>query len=569
MEALSKQVQVAMKRLPADLIFSQASIVDVFTLTSYVSDVAIVDGIIVGIGEYSEATTIVDASGKYLIPGLIDAHVHLESSLVTPSKFASLSLAHGVTSVVSDPHEIANVLGIQGIEYMLKASENIGLDVFVMASSCVPATDFETSGANLSASDLAPLYDHPRVLGLAEMMNYPGVLNTDPAVMAKLIDAKNRGLMIDGHGPGLNAQQLNGYITAGVKTDHECEHHEEVLMRLRRGMYVLMREGTAAKNLTELLQEVNLANNNRICLCTDDKHLDDLLSEGSIDNAIRIAIRAGVDPYLAVRMATLNSAQCYGLSDRGAIAPGYLADCVLVDDLTSMSIDSVYKNGERVDTSAIAKLASPCDVPNKIHVASEIDFTFPVQTTKIRAIEVIPNHLQTQEAIVALEPTANFESNLNEDLAKIAVVERHHLDDTSVGLAIVKGFGLTSGAIATTIAHDSHNLLVLGTNDADMQVASQAIVELNGGIVVVKDGAVIASLQLEIAGLITDRAIAEVLEDLQTLHDSLAQLGFTQDFNPFLTLSFLSLPVIPKLKVTNKGLFDVDSFEFVTTEIQN
>ncbi|MGL4972816.1 MAG: adenine deaminase [Culicoidibacterales bacterium] len=569
MERLTKHVQVAMKQLEPDFVFHQATIVDVFTLTSYVADVAIVDGTIVGIGDYTHAKNQIDATGQYLIPGLIDAHVHLESSLVTPSKFASLSLRHGVTSVVSDPHEIANVLGIAGIEYMLQASEDIVLDVFVMASSCVPATDFETSGANLTAADLAPLYNHPRVLGLAEMMNYPGVLETHPDVMQKLIDATSRGLVVDGHGPGLSEAQLNGYITAGVKTDHECEHHEEVLMRLRRGMYVLMREGTAAKNLKELLSEVNLANNNRICLCTDDKHLDDLLSEGSIDNAIRIAIEAGVDPYLAIRMATLNTAQCYRLYDRGAIAPGYRADCLLVSDLTTMAITAIYKDGVLVNPDEIAHQAAPVSVPNSVHVADELDFKLPITTKKIRAIEIIPNHLQTTEAIVATTPTTNFVGDAEQDLAKMVVIERHHQDDTSLGMAIVKGFGIDSGAIATTIAHDSHNLLVIGMNDEDMKIATQAIVDLNGGIVVVKAGEIIASLQLEVAGLITDRPIPTVLADLERLHHSLGTLGFNGAFNPFLTLSFLSLPVIPKLKLTNKGLFDVERFEFVPTEIEN
>lgn len=568
MEALTKLIQVAMKQQLPDLVFQQATIVDVFTLTTYISDVAISDGMIVGIGEYPQAKRIVDARGQYLIPGLIDAHVHLESSLVTPSKFASLSLRHGVTSVVSDPHEIANVLGVQGIQYMLDASEDIGLDVFVMASSCVPATAFETSGAVLSATDLAPLYEHPRVLGLAEMMNYPGVLNTDPDVIAKLQAAKNRKLVIDGHGPGLTADQLNGYITAGVMTDHECEHHEEVLMRLRRGMYVLMREGTAAKNLEELLQEVNLANNNRICLCTDDKHLDDLLTEGSIDNAIRIAIRAGVDPLLAVRMATLNTAQCYRLYDRGAIAPGLRADCLLVSDLTTMTISAVYKDGVEVDYEAIGEQATANSLGNSVHIPEAIDFTFPLASTQVRAIEIIPNHLQTNEALVTITPTANFVGDVQADLAKMAVVERHTVDQHSLGMALVKGFGIQSGAIATTIAHDSHNLIVLGMNDADMQVAAQAIAELNGGIVVVDNGKVLAKLQLEVAGLITDRPIPDVLANLEELHQALTTLGFSGDFNPFLTLSFLSLPVIPKLKLTNKGLFDVEQFQFVSTEIE-
>lgn len=569
MQALTKQIHVAMKQEQADLIFQQATIVDVFTLTSYVSDVAIVDGKIVGIGTYTDAKQVVNASGKYLIPGLIDAHVHLESSLVTPSKFASLSLRHGVTSVISDPHEIANVQGMQGIDYMLKASEDIVLDVFVMASSCVPSTAFETSGAILTATDLEALYAHPRVLGLAEMMNYPGVLNAETDVVEKLVAAKQHGKVIDGHGPGLSEAQMNGYITAGVMTDHECEHHEEVLMRLRRGRYVLMREGTAAKNLKELLSEVNLANNTRICLCTDDKHLDDLLHEGSIDNAIRIAISAGVDPYLAVRMATLNSAQCYRLYDRGAIAPGYIADCVLVNDLVTMDIEAVYKKGVYVEYEPLAKQPTPETLGNSIHIADELSFEFPITATCVRAIEIIPNHLQTNEVIIPIKPTVNFSGDSAQDLAKLAVVERHHKNDYSIGLAILKGFGLKKGAIATTIAHDSHNLMILGMNDTDMQLAAQTIRTLNGGIVIVADGEVVATLQLEIAGLITDRAIEQVLTDLEQLHTALHTLGFTGDFNPFLTLSFLSLPVIPKLKLTNKGLFDVEQFQFVPTNILN
>ena len=568
-----KNISVAMKREKADLILKNGKIIDVINLKIIEKDVAVVDGMIVGIGKYDNSDNIVDLNGKYISPGLIDGHVHIESSLLPPKSFSRVSLRNGVTTVIADPHEIANVSGTRGIQFMLDEASDVDLDIMYMLPSCVPSTNFENAGAVIMNDDLKPFYSHKNVLGLAEMMNFPGVLNLDNGVLEKLEYANSINKVIDGHAPGIDEESLNAYITSGISTDHECENLEDVQNRLDRGMFVLIREGTAARNLSTLVKHVTLENNSLVGLCTDDKHLDDLVNEGSIDFSIRKSISLGIDPLLAVRLGTYNTAIAYSLKDRGSITPNKIADFVILDDLNTFKINSVYKLGKKIETSLDSILAvdsSDSISESKVLIPNEINWDIPIKSTKVRTIQVIPNNLYTSECIidVNIDNNGNFipEPEIN-NTAKMFVIERHNDTKNNVGRAIVKDLGIKNGAIATTIAHDSHNLIVVGTNNEDIELAVRTVEKIGGGLVSVVNGKVVGQTTLEIAGLMTKRSVNSVLEDLDTLHHSLKELGFSNAFNPFLTLSFLSLPVIPKLKLTDKGLFDIDAFDFVNIEV--
>ena len=475
--------------------------------------------------------------------------------------------------MIVDPHEIANVLGIKGINLMMDLSENLPLDFYFMLPSCVPSTPFENSGAILNSLDLKPLYASKKVLGLAEVMDSPSVINCSQHMIDKLYDAVKNNSIIDGHGAGFDIDKINSYTAAYIKTDHECHTYEELIERVRRGMYVLIREGTVAKNLNELVKGASIHNSRRLCLCTDDKHIDDLLRNGSIDNSIKMCIRDGLRPETAIQMATLNTAECYGLKTKGAIAPGYIADFIILDSLSTFKISSVYKNGMLVvqDNKLVANIAEEVmdiNIESTINIPdlTEKNFNISLENkTQLNIMEIIPNNLETNHLkidISSLNLDKTFIPSIDKDLLKIAVIERHH-NLGNVGLGIVKGLKLKSGAIATTVAHDSHNLIVCGTNDADMILACNEIKRLGGGIVVVENGTVLASLKLEIAGLITNRKAHEVIDDLAKLHAAIDKIAPSLNFNPFLTLSFLSLPVIPDIKITDKGLFNVKTFEFI------
>ena len=566
-----KNIQAASKQIISDLVIKNITIVDVFQNSTFISDVAICNGYIVGIGEYKGKTEI-DGTGKYICPGLIDGHAHIESSLLTPKEYYKAALLHGITSMIVDPHEIANVLGIKGINLMMDLSENLPLDFYFMLPSCVPSTPFENSGAILNNLDLKPLYDNKRVLGLAEVRDSPSVINCSEHMICKLYDAVKNNSIIDGHGAGFDIDKINSYAAASIKTDHECHTYEELIERVRRGMYVLIREGTVAKNLNELVKGASIHNSRRLCLCTDDKHIDDLLKNGSIDNSIKMCIRDGLRPETAIQMATLNTAECYGLKTKGAIAPGYIADFIILDSLVTFKISSVYKNGKLVvqDNKLITNSSvelTEINIEPTINIPKLTKESFNISLenkTQLNVIEIIPNNLETNHLkinISALNLDKSFIPS-NEDLLKIAVIERHH-NLGNIGLGVVKGLKLKSGAIATTVAHDSHNLIVCGTNDTDMILACNEIKRLGGGIVVVKNGLVLASLSLEIAGLITNRSADEVINDLVKLHAAIDKIAPSINFNPFLTLSFLSLPVIPDIKITDKGLFNVKTFEFI------
>lgn len=569
---LKKRISVAAKREPADIVIKNGKIIDVFNGEIINGDIAIVDGYFAGIGEY-EGKRVIDANGCYVSPAFIDGHVHIESSMVTPNEFAKVLLPHGVTTVIADPHEIANVLGADGIQYMLDSSENLPFDFFFMLPSCVPATEFENSGATLNSEDLKPFYQQPRVLGLAEVMNFPAVLKAEDDMLEKILMAKKSGKKIDGHAAGLSANDLNVYMSAGIQTDHESTTAVEAKERLRRGMYLMIREGTVAKDLRQLIPIVNERNARRCLFVTDDKHLDDLIHDGSIDHNVRTAIASGLSSITAIQMATINAAECFGLQTKGAIAPGYKADFFLFDDLEKLVISDVYKAGMAVveNGTLVTETQSETFVETerlrcsvRYNEISEQQFHIPLKTNKANIIEIIPNSLITRHVIekVDISESGIFQTSINKDQLKLAVIERHHMKN-QIGLGIVKGLGLKSGAIATTIAHDSHNLIIAGTTDFDMAVAAKAIKDIQGGLVVVNQGKVVASLELSIAGLMSDRPYEEVYSSLNEINHALKKLGANDHFNPFLTISFLSLPVIPELKLTDKGLFQVSKFEHI------
>lgn len=573
-EILKKRIAVSSKQIPADLVIKNGKIIDVFNLEIIEGDVAISDGMFVGIGEF-EGKKVIDAKNRYVCPGFIDGHVHIESSMVPPSEFAKVVLPHGVTTVITDPHEIGNVSGSDGLSFMIEDSMNLPLDVFLMLPSSVPATPFENNGADLKAQDLEPFYSQPRVLGLAEVMDFSSLKNAEDSIIDKILVTTHHNGLIDGHLAGLGTNAIDIYRTAGIKTDHECNTAQDALERLRRGMYLLIREGSVAKDLKTLIKVVTPNNARRCLFCTDDKHLDDLIEEGSIDHNIRLAIQEGISPLQAIQMATLNAAECYRLSNKGAIAPGFEADFLLLDQLEAIEITEVYKSGNLVAQNGRFVATSPAkNVPNtqllstvRVSELHEKDLQISFgDGNKANIIEIIPNQLITNKLVeqVTVE-NGNFQPSLENDQLKLVVVERHK-NTGNIGLGVVKGFGFTDGAIATTIAHDSHNIVATGTNDADVLVAIQGLKDMNGGLVIVKNKQIIASLSLPIAGLMSDKDSQTVNLELDQIKRSLSQLGFTGDFNPFLTLSFLTLPVIPSLKLTDLGLFDVETFTHIPVQ---
>jgi adenine deaminase len=562
--SLEALIAVARGEEPADLVLRNARLVNVLSGEIHPADVAVYDGRVVGLGTY-DARQVVDLAGRYLCPGLMDAHVHLESSMVQPAEFARAVVPHGTTAVFCDPHEIANVLGLAGVRYMLDASENLALRVYVMAPSCVPATHLESAGAEITAADIEEILAHDRVLGLAEMMNYPGVLFRVPAVLDKIRVAGDRP--VDGHAPGLSGLDLNAYVAAGVRSDHECTELAEALEKLRRGMHIMIREGTTARNLQTLLPLVTSANAHLCHFCTDDRHPDTLLREGHIDGVVRTAIAWGLDPVLAIQMATIHTAVYFRLHDVGAVAPGYRADLLVLDDLETVQVDRAYAAGELVAQggrflpSAGDRLRVP--IQPSVHLdAAALDFAIPAGDGPARVIGVIPGQIVTKN--LRLEPSMDggyVVSDPGRDLLKMAVVERHHATG-QVGLGLVQGLGLKRGAIASSVAHDSHNIIIVGASDDDMRAAVTAVAEMGGGQVVVAGGEVQAACALPIAGLMSDRPLEEVRDQVESLTEAAHNLGCTLP-DPIMTLSFLALPVIPALKLTDRGLVDVEKFDFV------
>ncbi|MEK5332534.1 adenine deaminase [Lysinibacillus sp. FSL W8-0992] len=575
-QQLAENIQASQGKMEADFILRNAQVADVFTLTWKNADIVVKNGQIVALDTQNRfiAHDEEDAEGHYVIPGLMDGHIHIESSMLTPSEFSRVLVPHGVTTVITDPHEIANVAGAEGIQFMLDDAKKAEMDIFVMLPSSVPGTRFEHAGATLTATDLAPFMTNDNVRGLAEVMDFPAVLNGEKNMLEKIRLAQQANLVVDGHCAGLTSTQITGYRAAGIHTDHECVTAEEALDRIEQGMYVLIREGSAAKNLRDLLPAVNTINARRFGFCTDDKYVDELMEEGSINFDIKMAIEEGMEPLQAIQIATINVAECYRLYDRGAIAPGYKADFVLVEDVTKMRAQAVWKNGIKVaEKGTMLTARVEPEVPAHIHRSVHLP---PITTdmiaipftkgSKANVMEIVPNQLITNHLVVDVPVTmGKFIPSVEQDLLKLAVIERHHHLHTT-GLGIVKGFGLQKGAVATTVAHDSHNALVVGTNDDDMVMALNRIQEIQGGFVIVADGKILAEMPLTIGGLMTDATAHDAKMQLASLHTALNELNPNLDFHFLLTFSFVALPVIPSLKLTDSGLFDVTTFQHISVE---
>lgn len=576
-ESLKKRIAVAAKKVPADTVIKNGKIVDVFNHEIIEADVAIVDGVFAGIGNY-EGTNVIDAQGKYVTPGFIDGHVHIESAMVTPGEFSRVVLPRGVTSVVTDPHEIANVSGREGVQFMIDASEHIPLNVFFAIPSCVPATPYENAGATLTAEDMLPFYEHERVVSLGEVMDFPAVFNGDEAMIDKLIDAKKQNRVIDGHAAGVDLDGINVYMTAGIQSDHECTTAEEAKERLQRGMYVMLREGSASRDLKKLLNAVTEKNARRCLFVTDDKHLDDLIEEGSIDHNIRMTIEHGLSPITAIQMATINAAECFRFKTKGAIAPGYDADFLFLDSLKHVDVTEVFVKGELVakNGQCLSQLQNNVQPPDKlINSVRMIDVTADNLQIKLNndqkanIISIIPHSIVTNHKVQLVDvENGYFVPSVEKDLLKLVVIERHHYKE-NIGLGILHGLRIKSGAIASTFAHDSHNMIAAGTNDRDLLTAINYIKKMNGGLVVAHHGTILASLPLAIAGLISDQNYKSVYSNLYKLNDALGSIGFSGDFNPFITLSFMALPVIPNIKLTDMGLFDVRLFKHIPIEAED
>ena len=561
---LKKQriIAAAAGREPADLVLKNATFVNVFSNELSTMDIAVAEGLIVGMGSY-QGRSEVDCTGKIVLPGFLDAHIHLESSLVSPTEFVKAVLPHGTTTVVTDPHEIANVMGTDGIEYMLQATEDLPVDVRFMLPSCVPATPLDESGAILDYRAIDSFYDHPRVQGLAEMMNFVGAINGDEQTVEKIVAAQAHHKKIDGHAPDLQGNDLNAYIAAGVYSDHECHDVKDAIAKLERGQFIMIREGTAARNLEALMPLLTGKYADRCMFCTDDKHPNDLLEKGHIDYIVKKAISLGADPITAVKVACHNAARYFLLNNRGGISPGYLADFVIIDSFQDFNIEQVYKKGVlMVDHGEIQDFPSPEIEPYLVERAHK---TFHVAAlTAEDFAEKRPRGIigMVDGEITTVDAGYSDRIDVEYDVLKIAVVERHK-NTHHIGIGYIQGYGLKSGAVATSISHDSHNIIVVGTNETDMAAAVNRVVELNGGIVVWDGGQPVAEVPLAIAGIMSDEPLVTVNEKLETAKDAAHKLGVNPGIDPFMTLSFMALPVIPSLRITTRGVFDVTTQSYV------
>ena len=556
-------------------LLKNAKVINVFTEKIDNTNVLIEDDRIAGMGDYytdEDADMTEDLEGRYLCPGFIDGHIHIESTMMIPPSLAEAVLPHGTTAVVTDPHEIANVCGIDGIKYMLEMSENIPLRVFVMIPSCVPATGFDESGAILNAEDIENLYEEERVLGLAEMMNYPGVIYNDAPTMDKVNACVKKGKPVDGHAPLLSGRDLDKYISAGINSDHECSTAEEAVEKLSKGQWIMIRQGSAAKNLEKLLPLFENPYYQRCLLATDDRNPADIIAEGHIDNIVRLAIKEGKDPVRTIKMATLNPALCFGLRRMGAIACGYKADLLVLDDLENVVIKDVYSNGiKTVSDGQLSVFEFPRaedvitgSVLNSFHmpdVAKE-DFLIEKKGSKCRVIEVIPGEILTNELILDIDFDHNNGIDTDKDILKIAVIERHK-NTGHKGVGYIKGIGIKNGALAGSVSHDSHNLIVIGSSEEDMAVAANHIKKIGGGLCVVSEGRVISEVRLPVAGLMSTKSAEAIAKANVELRDNAAKIGINEGIEPFMNMAFVSLSVIPTLKMTTQGLVNVNDFKRV------
>lgn len=559
--AKQRIIAVAAGREKADLVLKNAKYLNVFSNEFLCGDIAVANGLIAGVGKYDGKTEI-DVSGKLVLPGFIDAHIHLESSMVTPAEFAKAVVAHGTTTVITDPHEITNVMGIDGVEYMIQASQNLPIDVHFMMPSCVPATEIDESGAELDCKDIDLYLDNKKVLGLAEMMNYVGVINGDKNVLSKIVTSQAHHKKIDGHAPELSGNDLNAYIAAGVYSDHECSTFENALEKLRKGQFIMIREGTAAHNLKALMPLLTQQYYSRCMFATDDKHPSDLLYGGHIDYIVKQALKNGADPIVALKTATHHAARYFLLNNKGAIASGYLADIVVVNNLENFNVETVFKRGKLVFDGEVKDFSAPT-VDEKLaekcfdtfHLDSVTPSSFKVDG-KLGLIGLVGGELLTRNLGTA------DKIDVENDILKIACIERHK-GTNHIGVGYVKGYSLKSGAVATSVAHDSHNIITVGCNDDDIAVAVNAIKDSKGGIAVVENGKIKALLELPIAGLMSDEPLTTVNEKLENAKSSAYELGADKSIDPFMTLSFLSLPVIPSLRITTKGVFDAENWKML------
>lgn len=571
--SLKELIDVARGRAPADVLITGARVANVFTGEVLEGNVAVVGGLIAGVGDYREGRTVYEFPGRCLIPGLIDAHVHIESSLLTPPQFAAAYLPHGVTAVIADPHEIANVAGADGLDYMLEAARGLPLSIFYTVPSCVPATRMETAGAEVGVAEIERIFQlYPESAGLAEVMNFPGVLDADPQVLARLGAAKKRGLAVDGHAPLLSGCDLQAYAAAGVQSDHECASAEEAREKLRAGMAVIVRQGSAAKNLEDLLPVIDGYTCRFIMFGTDDIHPEDLLGEGGVDGILRQAVARGLNPLWALQMATINTARHYRLTGRGAVAPGYRADLAVVGNLVEWRVEAVFTGGELVcrDGQVLAEMPDAGEPGRFGERAGRVFASVvlpplggrlepdppPHPGASARVIEVLPGQIVTRQVLVPYKELQSDPSVL-----KLSVVERHGKNG-NVAAGYVRGLGPLKGALASTVAHDSHNLILVGDNTSDMELAAAAVADAGGGLAAVSGGRVLACLPLPVAGLMSGQPAAAVASRLRALHRAACDIGCTLP-SPFMALSFLALPVIPELKITDRGLVDVQEFKVV------
>lgn len=573
---LKNLIDIASGRELADLVIKDCNIVDVYNHQIIKGDIAITNGSIAGIGKYSGKKEI-DAKGKYASPGFIDGHIHIESAYVSPEEIGRLLVPHGATTIIADPHEIVNVSGMDGMEFMMEAAKGTALDIKFMLPSCVPATPFEHAGATIDADVMKEPIKDRNILGLGEFMDYVGVINADESVLAKILVAKDNGKLIDGHSPNIKGNDLNAYVAAGVHTDHECSSVEEMLDRISRGMYVLMRQGSACHDLENLIKGLTRENSRRCLLCSDDLQPKTILELGHLDNLLRICVKNGIDPITAIKMASLNAAECFRLSDRGAIAPGLRADIVLFDNLEDFNVSQVFIEGEEVgrDGNYLPETIkhSIDKVTGRFVVKdfSQDKLKLKLRSNDVYVISVLPGGVLTakETAIVSTDENGEFVYDKDADISKIAVVERYQ-NTGNVAVALIKDYGIKEGAIAVSIAHDSHNIIAVGVNDDDMELAINTLIDQDGGIVLTKDGRVIDTMPMPIGGIMSDQSGEWVNEQLIRIHDTAhKELEIHDHLEPVMVLCFMSLAVIPELKITDVGLFDVTAFKFIDLEVPN
>ncbi|MFK4785604.1 adenine deaminase [Fusobacterium sp. MFO224] len=572
-KVLKKLIEVASGREKADLVIKNCKVVDVYSSKIINGDIAICEGIIAGVGSYEGAKTI-DAHGKYAAPGFIDSHIHIESAYVSPEEIGKLLIPHGGTTIIADPHEIVNVCGIKGLDYMMEASKNTVLDIKYMIPSCVPATPFEDSGAVVDAKKIDGPILRDNVLGLGEFMNFPGIINGNDYDLEKIMVAKRSNKIIDGHCPGIYDKDLNAYVSVGIRNDHECSTIEEMEDRISRGVYVLLREGSACHNLRDLAKGVTVNNSRRCLLCSDDRQPKTILELGHLDNHLKICVEEGIDPITSIQMATINAAECFDLKDRGAIAPGLRGDIVLLEDLKNFKVKNVLVKGKEVacEGKYIPKTEryDISSVKGSMHVAnfSQEKLKLKLKSDRVNLIDILPGGVVTKKSVgqVNLDSDGDFKYNQEKDIAKVAVIERHN-NTGKMAVALLRGYGIKEGAVALSIAHDSHNLIVVGVSNEDMNFAVEKLIEQEGGIVLVKDKKVIESMPMPIAGIMSDRDGIWVDKKLKSIHEkAYEQLGIHESVEPVMTLCFMSLPVIPEIKITDRGLFDVTQFKFIDLE---